>query len=79
MATIGVFEAKARLSELIDQASSGKKIIITRHGLPVAELVPVGSGALRSRGQVMEHILELRAKCRTGKVDLRALIEEGRP
>ncbi len=38
MKTIGVFEAKNRLSELIE---SGEPITITKHGKPVATLTPV--------------------------------------
>ena len=32
-------EAKARLSELVNAARSGERVIITRHGRPAAELV----------------------------------------
>jgi len=38
--TIGVAEAKARLSEVIDSLESGETIIIARNGTPVAELRP---------------------------------------
>ncbi len=40
MRTIGAFEAKTRLSQLLDQVEAGETVIITRHGEPVAELVP---------------------------------------
>lgn len=42
MDTIGAFEAKTRLSELLERASHGETIIITKHGHPVAKLVPSG-------------------------------------
>lgn len=32
-------EAKARLSELVNAARDGERVIITRHGRPAAELV----------------------------------------
>ena len=38
MKTIGVFDAKSRLSELID---SGEVVTITKHGRPVATLSPI--------------------------------------
>lgn len=38
--TVGAFEAKTNLSKLLDAVESGKKVIIQRHGKPVAELVP---------------------------------------
>ncbi len=40
MKTYGVFEAKTRFSELVDQASRGEEVLITRRGQPVARLVP---------------------------------------
>ena len=37
---IGAFEAKNKLGMLLDRVESGEEIIITRHGKPVARLVP---------------------------------------
>ena len=38
--TVGAFEAKTRLSQLLEEASRGRTIIITRRGRPIAELRP---------------------------------------
>lgn len=35
---VGTYEAKTHFSKLLDDVEAGKKIIITRHGKPVAEL-----------------------------------------
>lgn len=40
METVGAFDAKTRLSELLDRAANGEVIEITKHGRPVARLVP---------------------------------------
>lgn len=40
MRTVGAFEAKTHLSQLLDQVEAGETVVITRHGEPVAELVP---------------------------------------
>jgi prevent-host-death family protein len=48
METIGAFDAKTRLSELLDRAEHGESFVITKHGRPVAKLVP-GSGADTAR------------------------------
>ena len=37
---IGAFEAKNKLGMLLDRVEHGEEIIITRHGKPVARLVP---------------------------------------
>jgi prevent-host-death family protein len=48
-ATAGVREAKARLSQILDDVQRGKEWIITEHGRPVARLVPIGKDALGLR------------------------------
>lgn len=37
---IGAFEAKNTLGRLLDRVERGEEIVITRHGKPVARLVP---------------------------------------
>ena len=37
---IGVYEAKKRLSELLDRAAAGEEVVITKHGRPYARLGP---------------------------------------
>lgn len=46
--TVTATTAKATILRLLDEAAAGEEIEITRHGRPVARLVPpVGAGALR--------------------------------
>ncbi len=40
MRCVGAFEAKTHLAALLDAVSAGEQITITRHGRPVARLVP---------------------------------------
>ncbi len=40
MDTIGAFEAKTHLSSLLERVARGESFTITRHGKPVARLVP---------------------------------------
>jgi prevent-host-death family protein len=42
MESIGLFDAKTHLSELVARAERGEEVVITRHNKPVAKLVPVG-------------------------------------
>jgi prevent-host-death family protein len=39
--TIGVAEAKAKLSELVDRVETGDTIVISRNGEPVVEMRPI--------------------------------------
>jgi prevent-host-death family protein len=43
--TVGSFEAKTKLAELLDKVEAGETVIITRRGKPVARLVPAASDA----------------------------------
>ena len=45
MTTVGSFEAKTKLAELLDRVEAGETVTITRHGKPVAKLVPAGVDA----------------------------------
>jgi prevent-host-death family protein len=38
---ISIAEAKAHLSELIEQVSNGNEVTITKRGKPVAQLTPI--------------------------------------
>ena len=40
MPEIGSFEAKTRLPQLLQRVGAGERFVITRHGHPVAELIP---------------------------------------
>lgn len=38
---VNIYEAKTRLSELVEQASRGETIVIAKAGTPLAKLVPL--------------------------------------
>jgi len=39
--TVGAFEAKTHLSKLLARVEAGEQVTITKHGRPIARLVPV--------------------------------------
>ena len=43
MLTVGSFEAKTKLAELLDKVEAGETVTITRRGRPVAKLVPAAA------------------------------------
>ena len=51
MTKVEAFEAKNMLSALLDRVERGEEIVITRHGRPVARLVPSAGGIDRSQAQ----------------------------
>ena len=52
MAIVGAFEAKTKLSELLDRVEQGEEIVITRRGKPAARLVPPAGSANRDKGGI---------------------------
>lgn len=79
MPSVGLFEAKNNLSALVERALQGEEITITRHGQPVAMLVPVAGRADRSPREVVEHLRSVRKGARLPEgYTIRRLIEEGR-
>ena len=49
MLTVGAFEAKTKLSELLDAVERGEEVTITRRGEPVARLVAIRAGDEKAR------------------------------
>lgn len=75
---VGAFEAKTHLSRLLKRVAQGETITITRHGAPVARLVPVEPGPdLVRRRQAIAGIRAL-SRRHVLEGDLKSLIEEGR-
>jgi prevent-host-death family protein len=79
MREVGAFEAKNRLGALLDQVEHGEEIIITRHGKPVAKLVPAETGFDRAKSQrVVRGLLEASTGVMLHGLRLKDLIAEGR-
>ncbi len=70
MTEIGAFEAKNKLSELLDRAEAGEEVVITRRGKPVAKLVPVKFERDREKARMaVQRIRELSAEMKLGPFD----------
>ena len=81
MTNIGAFEAKTHLSRLLEKVAAGEKFVITRHGKPVAQLVPIDSDdeSLRLRRQAaIVRLKTLGDGNKLGRLTIRKLIDEGR-
>lgn len=79
METVGTFEAKTHLSELLDKVGKGETITITRHGIPAAMLVPVGeAGKKLTHKEIVEGMRVLRKRIKPDSMSVRKMVEEGR-
>jgi prevent-host-death family protein len=79
MDSVGAFEAKTHLSDLLDRVSQGETITITRHGVPAAMLVPVEeTGSKPTHQEVVEGMRALRKRIKPDSMSAREMVNEGR-
>jgi prevent-host-death family protein len=77
---VPLYEAKNKLSGLLDEVAAGKQITITRHGKPVARLVPADQGFDRAKArEAAKMLLEIRQGVTLGGLSVKDLVNEGRP
>ena len=80
MITVGTYEAKTRLSELLDRVVAGEEVKITRHGEEIALLIPArgrgaGGGTFAER---MARWRKTRQRVKLKGLSVREMIREGR-
>ena len=78
MKTVGAFEAKTHLNELLKRVSEGESIQITRRGIPVAKLIPADDAASKDLKKIVSEIRAIRQGAKLGGLSVRELIDEGR-
>lgn len=77
--TVGAFEAKTHFSELLERVEEGQEITITRHGTPVARLVPLKkTSTAEERHAAIQAMRELAKGQTLGGLRIKDLINEGR-
>jgi prevent-host-death family protein len=75
---VGTFDAKNRLSSLLDMVAAGEEVTITRNGKPIARLIPVETRDIESARKAAEGLRAIRARSRPGPEGLKDLVNEGR-
>jgi len=77
---IGAFEAKTHFSRLISEVERGADYVVTRHGKPVAKIIPIEQKPEMTRQEAIEKLKEMRKLFRgePGSFNIREAIEEGR-
>jgi prevent-host-death family protein len=78
--TIGAYEAKTHLARLLDEVAQGETITITKHGVPVAMLVPPPGTTQPDVIELVEGWERYRREqdIRLDGLAIRELIEDGR-
>jgi prevent-host-death family protein len=80
MQSVGSFEAKTHLPQLLERVAQGEEFTITKHGKAVARLMPAVTAAPKPDVRQVIEELKVFSKGNTlGEgVTIRDLIEEGR-
>ena len=78
MTQIGSYEAKTHLPKLLERVARGERITITKHGKPVARLVPVAPQRHLNPRQTIAELRRFRRGRKLGRASLKKMKEEGR-
>lgn len=80
MQSMGIYEAKTHFAALIDRASKGQRITVTRRGVPMATIGPPEKTKKKSSADAVDALLKFREKNKlTLGIPFKKAIEEGRP
>ena len=75
MNEIALFEAKNKLSGLLDRVATGEEFLITRHGKAVARLIPVEPAFDRAKArQAARMLLEASRGLSLGGISIKELV-----
>jgi prevent-host-death family protein len=78
MKSVGVYEAKTQLPRLLNRVARGERITITRHGVPVAVIVPPDGRTKRPVGDIIAEMESFGRGRKLRGLSLRALVASGR-
>ena len=83
LSSVGAYDAKTRLSELLDRVERGEQIVITRHGRPIARLVPEGEAERNAAHAAVQGLIALgdrlaRRGVNLSDAEIKSLREDGR-
>ncbi len=76
--TIGSYELKTHLSEVLDAVEHGQTVIVTRHGKPIAQIGPHDAGVREQTHLAVQGLLNFPRTKLPDAMTIRSLIDEGR-
>jgi prevent-host-death family protein len=81
MERIGIYDARSRLSELVDRVEAGEEVVLTRRGQPVVRMVRAeGPARSRARAEAVRriHALRKRMNLRITRAEVKRAVARGR-
>ena len=78
MTTVGSYEAKTHLPRLLERVAKGERITITKHGVPIAILIPAAGRRNEQTAEVIKKLRQFRNGRTLRGLSLKQMIKEGR-
>ena len=78
MTEVGAFEAKTHLPKLLERVHKGERFLITKHGHPVAELIPFRKRDPEKIRMAIDCLKAIQKTHSLGGLSIREMIDEGR-
>ncbi|MCX7960973.1 MAG: type II toxin-antitoxin system prevent-host-death family antitoxin [Burkholderiales bacterium] len=76
---VGIYEAKSKLSRLVQKVEAGEEVVLTRHGKPVARIVTFAPAAKGGRRTLLREIRALARRVRIPpEIRISEVLAEGR-
>ena len=76
MPEVGAYNAKTHLPQLLERTQKGEHFVITKHGRPVAELVPVSRTDGDTVRRTIKNIRSFRETLRKRGVQMQGLLKK---
>ncbi len=78
MVTVGVDKARTEFAGLLQRVLKGESVTITKHGVPLAKLIPAQKTACLSIEETIDALFKHQTKTRQNRRSAPEMIEEGR-
>jgi len=78
MKHIGSYEAKTHLPKLLKKVTKGSSFVITKHGMPVAELIPPRTSEKPDTGKIIAEIKDFRKGRSLKGLSIKKMVNAGR-
>ena len=77
MAEIGAYEAKTHLPKLLERVERGERFVITRHGRPIAQLVPIEERDTNRVHRALVGLRDMRKIFADRGINLKSVLRKG--
>ena len=74
---VSAYDAKTHLARLLERTEQGERFIITRHGKPVAQLIPFEAGDDTAIREAIDRVEAIRARLALEGVTLDSALAAG--